>query len=293
MIRQALKEFAWNAASDPHSEMEETEMKKPILVAAVVLLATPFIWTQAQSSDEKEAVRQAVLDYVESVYNVDPSRISGKMTFAGLVEVAKNWNKDGKLPANAPKEITIFDVQDQTASAKLVAQWGTDYFHLAKYDGKWKIINVLWQSPPPIRNQAGKNVLPEKKFLQSDFRKLRWLEGTWRGTDGKDLIFYERYQFVDDTTIEFKSFGQDQTLTKIKRQGTIVYKDGVILSRGDSAGSIVIAIDDKSAHFESQENPRNSYSFEKESPDIWLARVKYADSQGNLAETVFRMERVK
>ena len=65
------------------------------------------------------------------------------MTFAGLVEVAKNWNKEGKLPADAPKEITIFDIQDQTASAKLVAQWGTDYFHLAKYDGKWKIINVL------------------------------------------------------------------------------------------------------------------------------------------------------
>jgi hypothetical protein len=296
--------------------MEKTEMKKLTLVAAVVLLATPFIWTQAQSSDEKEAVRQAVLDYVEGVYNVDPSRIersvhpdlnkigfwrqkgkedyaSVKMTFAGLVEVAKNWNKDRELPANAPKEIIIFDVQDQTASAKLVAQWGTDYFHLAKYDGKWKIINVLWQSPPPVRNQAGKNALPEKKFLQSDFRKLRWLEGTWRGTDGKDLIFYERYQFVDDTTIEFKSFGQDQSLTKIKRQGTIVYKDGVIHSRGDSTGSIMIAIDDKSAHFESQENPRNSYSFEKESPDVWLARVKYADSQGNAAETVFRMERVK
>jgi hypothetical protein len=143
--------------------MEKTKMKKLIPVVAAVLLAAPFIWTQAQSSDEKEAVRRAVLDYVEGVYNVDPSRIersvhpdlnklgfwrqkekegyaSGKMTFAGLVQIAKNWNKDGKLPANAPKEITIFDVQDQTASAKLVAQWGIDYFHLAKYDGKWKII---------------------------------------------------------------------------------------------------------------------------------------------------------
>lgn len=122
--------------------------------------------------DETEAVRQAVLDYVEGVYNVDPARIersvhpeltkrgfyrergkdgysSGKMTFAQLVELSKNWNKEGKLPKTAPKEITIFEVQDQTATAKLTAQWGTDYFHLAKYDGKWQIINVLWQSPPP------------------------------------------------------------------------------------------------------------------------------------------------
>jgi hypothetical protein len=30
------------------------------------------------------------------------------MTFAQLVELAGKWNKDGKLPANAPKEITVF-----------------------------------------------------------------------------------------------------------------------------------------------------------------------------------------
>src|SRR4029079_5571771 len=125
--------------------------------------------------DEREAVRQAVLDYVEGVYNVDPARIERsvhpdlakrgymrergqegytncKMTFAGLIDVAKTWNKEGKLPKDAPKEITIFEVQDQTASAKLVAQWGTDYFHLAKYEGKWMIANVLWQSPPPKKN---------------------------------------------------------------------------------------------------------------------------------------------
>lgn len=43
--------------------------------------------------------------------------------------------------------MTIFDVLDQTATVKLVAEWGTDYMHLAKFDGKWMIINVLWQSP--------------------------------------------------------------------------------------------------------------------------------------------------
>lgn len=43
----------------------------------------------------------------------------------------------------------MFDVLDQTASAKLTAMWGVDYFHLAKYDGQWKIVNILWQEPPP------------------------------------------------------------------------------------------------------------------------------------------------
>jgi hypothetical protein len=150
-------------------------MKKLVWLAFALTLAISFSTAQAQSADEREAVRLAVLDYVEGVYNVDPSRIersvhpdlakrgffrergkegygTGQMTYPQLIEVAKTWNKSGKLPKDAPKEITVFDVLDQTASAKLVAQWGIDYFHLAKYEGKWKIINVLWQSPPPKKN---------------------------------------------------------------------------------------------------------------------------------------------
>ena len=147
-------------------------MKRLVPFAVVLAFVVAFATAPSRSSDEREMVRQAVLDYVEGVYQVEPARIersvhpdlskhgywrekgkegytTGKMSYSALVEVAKTWNKSGKLPKDAPKEITIFDVQDQTASAKLVAAWGTDYFHLAKYNGKWMIVNVLWQSPPP------------------------------------------------------------------------------------------------------------------------------------------------
>ena len=46
------------------------------------------------------------------------------------------------------ERLLIFDVQDQTASAKLTAWWGTDYLLLAKQKGRWMILDVLWQSPP-------------------------------------------------------------------------------------------------------------------------------------------------
>jgi len=70
------------------------------------------------------------------------------MTFERLVEITKNYNKEGKLPKDAPKEVAILGVLDQTASVKLVAEWGVDYMRVAKFDGKWMIVNVLWQSPP-------------------------------------------------------------------------------------------------------------------------------------------------
>lgn len=149
-----------------------------MIYIALILLATItcgfFDSPEVSMNVEREAVRQAVLDYVEGVYQVEPERIErsvhpdltklgfyrqqgkegytpGRMSYTQLVELSKTWNKAGKLPKTAPKEIVIYDVQDQTATAKLTAQWGTDYFHLAKYDGRWKIINVLWQSPPPAK----------------------------------------------------------------------------------------------------------------------------------------------
>ena len=123
-------------------------------------------------SEDHKAVEAAILDYVEGIYLVQPERIKksvhptmrkvgyyhqeGKwakydMTFEQLVQLAERWNKDGKIPKDSPKEITIYDIREKTASAKLVAYWGQDYFHLAKLDGKWWIVNVIWQSLPEMQ----------------------------------------------------------------------------------------------------------------------------------------------
>ncbi|HEY8562247.1 MAG TPA: nuclear transport factor 2 family protein [Pyrinomonadaceae bacterium] len=139
---------------------------------SIFLMVLAFsLMASAQTDEDRGAVRQACLDYVEAVYEVNPSKAERSvhadlvkrgffikkgetaysphaMTFAELVELAKNYNKKGNLPKDAVKEVVVFDVADQTASAKVTAVWGIDYIHLAKYDGKWKIINILWQSPP-------------------------------------------------------------------------------------------------------------------------------------------------
>jgi len=48
----------------------------------------------------------------------------------------------------SPRKIEIYEVHDKTASAKLTAMWGINFMHLYKADGKWKIINIMWQSAP-------------------------------------------------------------------------------------------------------------------------------------------------
>lgn len=148
-------------------------MRMAIAIGVVCLGATFLAGASMRPPNPDEAlVREAVLDYVEACYNVQPERIEksvdlnmaklgffrGKndkdyrpgeaMTYKELLETAAKYNKSGKLPKDAPKEIVVFEVLDKTACAKLKAQWGIDYIHLAKVDGKWKIYQVIWQSNP-------------------------------------------------------------------------------------------------------------------------------------------------
>ena len=136
------------------------------------MLALSPILLQAQQAGDRAAVQRAVLDYVEGFYEGDTIKLKrsvwpevrkfgyskprgaadyrgmampydGFMSFALGVQAGRN-----RPPADAPKQIEVFDVQDQTASAKLTAWWGTDYLLLAKLAGRWMITHVLWQSQP-------------------------------------------------------------------------------------------------------------------------------------------------
>ncbi len=139
-----------------------------------VLLAALLLVPAAHAQSDEEGVRLAVLDYVEGFYEGDSTRLvqsvhssitkygyarrgddpayNGQpMSYQQMMDYA-NWvaaDASRKARPDAPKTITLYDVQDQTASAKLDAWWGTDYLLLGKYDGTWMIKHVLWQSPPP------------------------------------------------------------------------------------------------------------------------------------------------
>ncbi|MGQ0643050.1 MAG: nuclear transport factor 2 family protein [Gemmatimonadaceae bacterium] len=126
----------------------------------------------AQTAEDNAAVRQAALDYVEGFYEGDAAKLvrsirpevykygvwrhSDSTSYAGpqmpwpefLSYAARVKASKRPAPPNAPKDIVLLDVLDQTASAKLTAWWGTDYLLLGKFGGRWMITHVLWQSRP-------------------------------------------------------------------------------------------------------------------------------------------------
>ena len=46
------------------------------------------------------------------------------------------------------KEVTILDRYNNAAVVKIVASDWIDYLEVAKFNGEWKIINVLWELKP-------------------------------------------------------------------------------------------------------------------------------------------------
>ena len=146
-------------------------MKRFIAAIALVLLAGHA--ARAQSPAQRAEVTAAALDYLEGFYEGDTAKLvrsirpevfkygffvpRGKTSYEGermswgeILEYARKFRAANRsTPATAPRNVELLDVLDQTAAAKVTAWWGTDYLLLGKYDGKWMISHVLWQSPPP------------------------------------------------------------------------------------------------------------------------------------------------
>jgi len=141
--------------------------------AAIALVAIALFACAAPASADadSDAIQKAVLNYANSAYLVDVKLVDESvhprlqkvgyvsrdgqpysehwMNFDQLKELVSYWNKEGRFDKEtARREVRILDQLDQTAIARLDAEWGIDYLQLAKIDGKWMIINVLWQTYP-------------------------------------------------------------------------------------------------------------------------------------------------
>lgn len=143
-------------------------MTRTLFGLALLLVSMPAL----AQSDDRDAVRQAALDYVTAVYESRPELIErsvspdltkhgfmrqkdgsyrqSPMTYQQLLVVAKEWNANRKRDTSI-KEIVVGEVLDQTATALVRAEWGIDFMQLAKVDGRWKILNIVWQSHPPTK----------------------------------------------------------------------------------------------------------------------------------------------
>lgn len=125
----------------------------------------------AQADNDHAAIRQAALDYIEGWYAGDAERMAravhpelakrivqmdarsgrfnlGQQSAMTLVQNTAAGGGSRTPESRRLKEVTILDVYRNAASVRVDASDWIDYLHLARWDGEWKIVNVLWELKP-------------------------------------------------------------------------------------------------------------------------------------------------
>jgi hypothetical protein len=155
------------------------EFMKSLLLTALVVgaLGSAGVAAAADLDPEAAAIRTTALNYIDGFYTGDAGRMeravhpelakrivttdpkTGKSTLgqmSAMTLVQRTRNGIGlKIPANRrQEEVTILDRFEDTANVKIVAADWVDYLQMAKFDGEWKIINVLWALKPKPAESA-------------------------------------------------------------------------------------------------------------------------------------------
>lgn len=130
-----------------------------------------------------------------------------------------------------------------------------------------------------------------KRISPDDLKKLRWIEGAWRGTGDVEKPFYERYRF-EGTTLVVESF-KDETLSKIDDVTRFELRDEQFGNYGEGARWTATRLTDDSITFEPVAKARNSFRWQHESKDVWKAVLDWPAMEGKPArQRVYRMERL-
>lgn len=134
--------------------------------AFALLVALSGLAPIAAAADENDQIALAVFDYIDGWYEADAARMEralhpelakrivhtggerarlDHMGAMALVQATRAGGGSSVPPSQRVKEVVILDVTGEVASVKAIMHGWIDYLHLAKVEGRWVIVNVLWR----------------------------------------------------------------------------------------------------------------------------------------------------
>jgi len=139
-----------------------------LMLSALTALSAP---AHAQSAADSAGIRATAMDYIEGWYAGDAARMERalhpelakrivmsdpkagryQLESIGAMTLVNRTRAGGgtRTPeARKQKDFTLLDIYQNAAVAKIIASDWIDYLQLAKWNGKWVIVNVLWELKP-------------------------------------------------------------------------------------------------------------------------------------------------
>ena len=138
-----------------------------LAVTLTIGFAGPAIAQDGVSAADSAAIRATALDYIDGYYTGDAERMRrslhpglvkrivrvqegqprlGEMNAQELIDgTAAGWGT--RVPVGERRtDVTILDVFQNVAAVRVDAHAWIDYMQIARWNGEWKIVNVLWET---------------------------------------------------------------------------------------------------------------------------------------------------
>ncbi len=98
------------------------------------------VQARAQSVSDADLIKQTALDYIEGWYEGNAERMERALHPELAKRIVRSDAKSGRSMLGQMSAMTL--VQG------VASDW-IDYLHMAKWNERWVIVNVLWELKPP------------------------------------------------------------------------------------------------------------------------------------------------
>lgn len=145
-------------------------------------------------------------------------------------------------------------------------------------------------SPPVSPAQRTGSQTPAQNITAADIAKLKWLEGSYRGT-GAEKPFFNRYRF-SGTTLKVQSF-EDEAMTKQQAATSYELTDGMFANPSGDERFAATEITDDHIYFVSlKAGSTASYKLEKKADGSVKATTSMIGADGQPAVSSYGLERL-
>jgi hypothetical protein len=141
-----------------------------LTVAVAALTVLPAV-LPAQTREDTLGIRAAAMDYIEGWYSGDGDRMAralhpalvkrimnsdtlgnvwlGEMGATALIRGTRMGYGRETPPERRRTDYRLLDIFQNAAAARIDAGGWIDYLQLTKWQGRWVIVNVLWEVRRP------------------------------------------------------------------------------------------------------------------------------------------------
>jgi hypothetical protein len=137
---------------------------------ALIIITAVSVSSAAQSESDREAIKRTALNYAEGWYEGNSEKMEGslhpdlakriartndkgqtrldQMSALSLIQGTRTGYGKQTPKEQQQKDVTVLDLAGNAATVKLEMRDWIDYMHIARSNGKWVIVNVLWEMKP-------------------------------------------------------------------------------------------------------------------------------------------------